>query len=558
MTGWIVSNLEQNNLDFKNKIEYNGLFFGYSGNGQFENDKLFFETDYYVVCLDGVILNKMEFIEDSWDKSIISLIENQTNFPNMLRGSFNGFIFNKKTGELNVFVDHLGERAVFYSTEKKKVIISSNFNMLYECYKHNNISRNINEMAIKYILSFGYMIDDSTYIETIKRIMPGTKIVFNSENGNIINNETYHIFTNSQVTDDSDEKIINTLDELFRNAIIKTIEKNEEYGKKTLIDLSGGLDCRVINYVAKALGYTNIQNVSFSQINSDEYKVMMQLSHDLKYDLIFFPLDNANYIFDLDEIIQQNYGLSLYSTTTGVNSIIKYINFDDLGIEIGGLLGDMHDGAMPGEYYMENEPATFEKGMRFSKLIPNESLDKSILEKYENNEIFTVVGRGILAGYSTVIMRQHKFEFISPYADVDFYDYFLSIPLKKRVKNKILQKWISQCYPEAFKIVYDKTLCRIDANKFYVSLKMFPKKVLFKIRGYLRIPSKNNMNPFDYWYQSNIKIKNFFEQYYNDNINRVSNNKEIQNYMQTMFYEGSARDKSMVLTALAGIKAYLN
>ena len=451
-----------------------------------------------------------------------------------------------------VFVDHLGQRAVFYSSEY--TIISSNFNIIVDVMKENKYKRIIEEKAVKYMLSFGYMIDDSTYIKNVKRLLPASIIRVRE---NQMQFDIYHIFDNTVETKDNDEEIINRIDKLFTNALSMALDKDREYNKKSLIDISGGLDCRVINYVAKKLGYKDIVNVCFSQENSNEYKVAKMLNKDLGFDMIFLPLDNANYLYKIDDIVSKNYGLSLYSTTTGVINLCNYLNFDYFGIEHGGLLGDMHDGCMPGEKYTKHEPASFKHGMRFSRVLKNDIVDDDYLKTFKNNELFTVFGRGLLAGYSTVIIRNTRFEFFSPYGDVDFYDYFLSIPIEKRVKEKILQKWIDKKYPEAFKIPYDKTMCRININKKLLKIKKFTIKVKTKIKMFLHIVEKNNMNPIEYWYRSNTHVKNFINEYYEKNIELIDDGSDLKEMIRKVFEEGNVRDKTMALTALSAIKLYL-
>lgn len=560
MVGWIVSNADCD-ASVESVIRYKNWFFGYTSNGKFLDDKIFLETKTQIICLDGVILNSNKLkgcLE--WEDTVKQLINQNDMFPDLLRGSFNGFIFDKITCRLEVFVDHLGERPVFYLDDEHLVVISSNYNMLAECLARNNYKKELDVNAVKYMLSFGYMIDDSTYIQNVKRVMPGYKLAWEmqiSKECLRIDKECYHIFTNKQETKEDDNIIIKKLDTLFRNAVDLQMSKDAEYGKVSLIDLSGGLDCRLINYVARDLGYTNILNLSFSQVGSNEHKVTMMLSQDLRSDLLFFPLNNANYITAVDEIVKHNYGLSLYSTTTGIMNTLKYLNYSNIGIEHGGLLGDMYEGTMPGGKYKKHEPASFEKGMRFSSILPNSELDKTVIEKYDNNEIFTVYGRGLLAGYSTVMIRQHYNEFISPYGDVDFYDYFLSIPLHKRVVEKITIKWIEKCYPEAFNVVYDKTMCRINAKKCIVETKEFFTKVRYKLMSYLKIPCKNNMNPMEYWYKSNSEFRDFINDYYNNYIDRMSVYPQVKEYMELVFSKGNVRDKTMVLTAMSAIKEYL-
>ena len=66
-------------------------------------------------------------------------------FVNLLRGSFNGVVIDKISQEVNVFVDQLGERAVFYNNEKDEFFVSTDFNRLIEVFKYKKLKYSIDK-----------------------------------------------------------------------------------------------------------------------------------------------------------------------------------------------------------------------------------------------------------------------------------------------------------------------------------------------------------------------------------------------------------------------------
>lgn len=72
-------------------IENNGFLCENNMIRKFENDKIFFEDDNYIVILDGFIFNKNELLKDEWFATIIKLYEeNGDDFFQCLRGTFGG------------------------------------------------------------------------------------------------------------------------------------------------------------------------------------------------------------------------------------------------------------------------------------------------------------------------------------------------------------------------------------------------------------------------------------------------------------------------------------
>lgn len=65
----------------------------------------------------------------------------------------------------------------------------------------------------------------------------------------------------------------------------------------------------------------------------------------------------------------------------------------------------------------------------------------------------------------------------------------------------------------------------------------------------------DTMNPFEYWYSQDEKIREFLNTYYRENeeyLMQLENNDISQ--IKNMFEHSNAIDKMLVLTAIAGVK----
>ena len=66
------------------------------------------------------------------------------------------------------------------------------------------------------------------------------------------------------------------------------------------------------------------------------------------------------------------------------------------------------------------------------------------------------------------------------------------------------------------------------------------------------------MNPLDYWYNTNADLKEFINNYYSSNIDRLNFDYDLKKDCMFLFSEGSNLEKNQVLTLLAVLKIYFN
>lgn len=538
---------------------YLGYFLKYHDNGKFKKDHIFSKYKDCFIILDGVVFNKIDLSQgySNWIETIYAL-KDEDDFPNMLRGSFSGAIVYDD-GRLQVFTDHCGDKPVFIFENECNRIICTELIVYKNMMNEGKISLSPYKSYFRYMLSYGFMIDNGTCYNEIKRLMPAQIMTFYSGHSNLY---CYHKFDNTNVVDMSDDTAIAYIDKLFRNAIKLEFDKDLEYGYRHLVDISGGLDCRIVNYVVKDMGYKNILNITYSQVNSNEFKASLKMVKHLGNELIFYPLDKANFIFDVDKITKMNNGLCMYATSTGVSKILDLINMDHFGIEHGGLLGDIRDGSFPGNNYYEQVDADVSKGMQFSGSYKMDKDVKEISSQYLNQELFDVYTRGMLGGLSTIMIRNYYIEYFAPFMDPDFYDFYLSMPLEQRVRREIFKKWIEKYYPQAFVVEDDRLMCRMDAPKY--------KKILAKIKSKMErevfrfgmkhdmFYRQNSMNPFEYWYKTKPDIQKFIKDYYNEYKYLLNDDIELKNICAEIIKKENLRDMTMVLSILSVLKIYFN
>lgn len=543
-------------LQTKNSNETRCFSLHYETSPKFYNDKINYEDDEYYLLLDGVVLNKEQLLNECvgmmWkDYLIQAYAKNGDQFFKQLRGSYYGFLYDKKIRKWIVFSDHIGSKPIYYAELADKIYFSNDYTKLTLHLKKNSHSITLNEQAAYLMLSYGYVFEDITIANEIKRMMIGYCAIVK----NHLEFEKFYTQSNNPI-DISEEDAIEKIDEYFRKAVQLAYEKDKEYGYKHAASLSGGLDSRMTVWVAHDMGYKDQLNLTFSQSDYLDETIAKKIASDLKHEWIFKALDNGNFLKDLDTTTEITGGNVLYYGIAHGVSLYKYLNFEKLGIMHSGQLGDV----IISTFYSSLDPNknfSFGDGA-YSKEFLNRIKDFKFKEEYHNEELFKLYIRGFYGANQGLKGISEYTETYSPFYDIDFMEMALSIPLKLRFKHNLYKKWIIKKYPEAAKYIWEKENVPVD-YKYWISLKgkqipinqifhKFKQKFGHSNSG---ISSKNHMNPITYWYQSNFFLQKFMNDYFKNNIELLNDWPKLKSDCETLFNNGSGTEKVQVLSLLS-------
>ena len=527
---------------------------------RFTEDKVNYEDTDIVILSDGVILNKFELLGKYDCKDLAEYMQTKclsASFPSEMIGPFNSFIYdkNKKTGM--AFGNQTGDSSVFYRIDEQEslLVLSNNFNCIIE---KNDAHRFLDEQSAHYLLTYGFLVSDGTIIKGVKRLPPGKKLVF-SEDG--VKVATYHRFDFLNRNDISLDEAIDKIDELFRKAVRRCFEKDIEYGYTThLADLSAGLDSRMVNWVARDMGYNDFVNITYSQSGSDENKLLEGLTRVLKSPVYYRQLDDASFIFEAEDTIREEFGLAYYFGFTGGRQFLQLIDFDKFGLQHTGQIGDIV--LSMSKISRNNTEIDFSVG-RCSKLL---KLRYQSQESYASNEEFLFYTRGFRGALSTHYIRSNYTYAVSPFLDPELIAYCLSIPDSIRRNHYLYWAWIDKKYPLAGKI-------KSSRERFYAGAPISAKLYHYRkkaARGFNKYANKvlrkaglgrfalsgANMNPWDYWYDTNPDIREFVRNYTNEHLHILSSYSHLRDEVIAMSRSGRASDKLLAVSLLATIKVY--
>lgn len=527
--------------------------------GATSHDDMVLENDAYQLLIEGVILNLVELqaqygLQDTQELFAYLLQSKKNDFVKELRGCFTGAFYDKKQGKLYTFANQTGD-AVAFCCDVQDYYLASNYlkEGIVEFLWEKGVSYTYDELAAKYLLTYGFMIDDTTYFKEIKRIMPGYCAVYDVV-ANTLTREQYHRFTNDNQRDITLEEAIELVDEGFKKAVKrcfdkdneKLIDKSEEWH---VADMSAGMDSRMTSWIAHELGYKNVVNICYAQSDSEEERIAGQVATYLGNDFYFKYLDAANFIYDIDEMVALNYGLSYYAASTGSKGFLTLMNHRDK-LEHSGQIGDV----VIGSFAKTANDAVNKKQGRYSNYLKYEFEDSWYTKELTNSEMFCMYTRGFLGALSSHIIRRNYNYTVSPFMDVDFLELCLNIPTELRANHQLYFAWIAKYYPDVRSIPSTRDKVAF-ATRVKNKLRRESRKVLYKLGLVSSMVSKNSMNPFEYWYQTNDKIRQFIDGYYQENIGLCQTD-SIGEDMKELFNKGNVTEKLMVLTVLAVKKQY--
>ncbi len=502
-------------LSYKNIICVNQMI------AKFDKDKLFAETDKYLVLLDGVILNKTSLCKGkSWLDTVITLYESQgESFFREFRGSFAGALYDKDIDKWIIYGDQIGSKFVFYAKIGEFFCCSEVMGYMYELLKSNDIKYHLSEENSLLLLTCGYMTDDKTLCKEIFKINPGCYIVY--QNGKIVEHR-YYLLHNDPIKIEEKDAIY-LIDEKFRKAIKQQFDKDQEYGyEKHLVALSGGLDCRMCSVVAHEMGYKNQLNITFSQTGYWDQTEPMKMARDMCHEWLFKSLDGGMWLSDVDSIVNTTGGNVLYMGSAHENSLLRYLNYDKFGMLHSGQLGDVILGSW---ILAKDKNKRYSIGERGYSLKYIEDIRNIGLSMDLDTEIGTFYYRGFNGTNNGQQLCYNYTETFSPFYELDFMETSLSIPIELRQNHYLYKKWIIQKYPFAANYVWETAWQKITSGSVIIRGQEIPyARIPWKISNVLRrklhlsterANSMKNMNPVAYYLKTNKELSIFLDSYFN-------------------------------------------
>lgn len=529
---------------------------------KFMADKAFYSNEKYFVIVEGFLLNKLKLLDEynvaTVEDLVIQMYKHKgETFFNLFRGSFSGVLYEYSSDTWLIYTNHTGDSPVFYSFFDGEFFAASQVTYILDALSKTSHSIHLDEDGAYQILTFGFMERDNTFAKEIRRLRGGTYLCVK---GGKVEVKQYHTFHkhSDRFFDKSEDEIISLLDEAFRHTVDLEYKKDDEYGYKHLVDMSGGLDSRMGAWVAHVLKPRHMQLLTYCKANYLDEKIAKQIAQYWNDEILVKPLDDLSFIYDIDEVIAANGGLSFYLGITGGRRMLDGLDLRYYGLEHTGMIGDI----VIGSFYRQPNDAIQRKpsGKYSEKLSDCLNNVNDYENSFDDHEIYLLYTRAIQGAAITSLIRRNYTEMASPFMNVDFLQFCMDIPYRIRLNHKLYKKWIITRYKDAAQFKWEKINGLISEPEIISKLR----HILHRGPNYfLRKIGKQNilaagMNPIDFWLAHNDKARHFWDQYYEDNfkyIEKIGSERLCQD-VKTLYSIGNANEKSMALTVLGAVKLY--
>ena len=192
---------------------------------------------YNYIELKNRLRTKYSFKTDSDSEVILALYSLYgKKFINYLRGMFAFALYDKKKKLILIGRDRIGEKPLYYSKNKGKLIFSSE---LRNILSHPEIKKDLDPDAVNQYFHFGYSVAPRTIFKNIRQIEPGTVIEIKLKKLDIKIHKYWTI-----------NKVINKKKYYFRNNIVNEIFNSLKYSTRSEVKsglaFSSGIDSSTI------------------------------------------------------------------------------------------------------------------------------------------------------------------------------------------------------------------------------------------------------------------------------------------------------------------------
>ncbi len=160
-------------------------------------------------------------------------------FLDELNGAFIGAIWHPRSRRLVLFNDHLGQRPLYYASVPGGLCFASGIRALLE---HPHVEPAIDPLGLAQMLTFEYLLEDTTLLAQVRLLAPGSVLVF--EDGRLESREYYELRFHPANPSMDPEDYLQGFVEHIRRAVHRQLSEADR--RRVGLLLSGGLDSRVL------------------------------------------------------------------------------------------------------------------------------------------------------------------------------------------------------------------------------------------------------------------------------------------------------------------------
>jgi asparagine synthase (glutamine-hydrolysing) len=373
-------------------------------------------------------------------------------------GLFNIALYDKQTHQLTLVNDRFGLRPLCWVQTSQGVAYAGEVKALLQI---PDVQRKIDGLAVDEWFSFGYLLDNRTWVEGIELYPPATIMQISAAG---IQAERYWSWDDIQPLSKpvNETGVVEELGRLWVQAIERRVDECR-VGQL----LSGGLDSRAILAALPATKHP-YHALTFGRKDSDDNRIARQVAALKGVEHHFVEITEHNWLLTRLNGLWRIDGMGKILDLHGAEAIATFGQY--CHVQLQGFLGDAVAG---GSYLGATEASTYLYDKIALKSESGLELPDSIdylLRKYLQTNLlldrFLVNQRGRRFIATGPILASAFLEVRKPFFDKDFLTFLFSLPDDLRANSYIYNKMLLRYFPKFYdNIPWEKTGLPISASK---------------------------------------------------------------------------------------------
>jgi len=470
----------------------------------------------------------------STSKLLLALYEKYRNdFVFRLKGAFNIITWDWKERKLTVINDRYGLRPIYYSQHNNGLYLSSEVKAILTL---NDVSKNRDDSAIASLFSFGFVLGNRTYFESIKLLPPASFLVFKN---NRIHISSYWDFN---FLDKNVDESQNYYEERLGDLILQAVQRHVGDGVRITVPLSGGLDSRTI-LASISQKYYPINTVTFGTKDMDDVKIAERVSNNLGCAHHWLEVSPEDIINNAKKVVNMTDGMISFLHSIGNMKLELIKDYTDVCLDgmqpFGSFFSPLavfkkRQNLLVADYLFQPISTYLAKSLFISsyykkiKDYPREIV-RDISERCKFRSIGNIIDYSVatqyvrrFVNYGNLVKRTHV-EVRSPFFDNDLVDFITNTPPHERRYQYLYTRTFSRLFPELSRIPWEKTGLPIDATNTFskMTLHLIKKRLKKRINGinkklthkdYFNASPINLFAKYTHWFRENENLITFIRQ----------------------------------------------
>ena len=502
-----------------------------------------------VIYADGFIYNLPQLLTQhgTTEKEVLASSHNASplGFPLSLKGEFTSVV--SLHDRMEIATNHNCSRRVFYALQRGKIYFHYNLKKLQAVLHADGFQSTPNPLALRSLLSIGGVFGNQTCVAGINILRAGEKIVVTKDNWHI---HRYYL-PNSRPTSLSKSDYLEELHSRFSIAV-KLQYQHPETSNFQL--LSGGLDSRQNLSLARQNDITQEAVLCFGQTDYRDHWISKEIAKHCGINYEFVSLENGDYLKNIDENTLAVDGLNFYASSAHFNYALDKSSTAQSIIHTGQIGRTIFTEHAFGLWQNVSEYSSLLCSSRFADSINSEL--KAEMELYEDMDVFYLNNRLYRVISSGCFVAQKKGYIVSPFADPEVQDLAYTMPNEWKKSGKLQWEYLWK---------YHKEVMQFSQEEYGRPVRSFPEMFAGKVQNKLRNiyykkikkhPEKLSMNPLNHWYETNEGLRDYWDNYYSENIDRLAFDNELKVFCAALFASDNLIEKTLALSVLSVMKNY--